>query len=98
MFRKLPDAVPAAVTVFLDGVATTAEPGESVAALLLRTPPFFARENPAGGGRRAPYCLMGVCFDCLVIVDGVASTRSCMTTVQAGMRIQRQLGGRELVA
>jgi D-hydroxyproline dehydrogenase subunit gamma len=98
MFRKLYDPVLAAVTVFVDGVPTTAEPGETVAALLLRTSPFFARENPAGGGRRAPYCLMGACFECLAVVDSVASTRTCMVAVRAGMRIERQLGARALVA
>jgi predicted molibdopterin-dependent oxidoreductase YjgC len=35
---------------------------------------------------------MGVCFDCLVVVDGNPNTRACMTFVQAGMRIARQDG------
>lgn len=35
---------------------------------------------------------MGVCFDCLVVVNGVPNTRACMTLVADGMRIERQVG------
>ena len=35
---------------------------------------------------------MGVCFDCLVVVDGVPNTRACMTSVAEGMAIRRQEG------
>jgi hypothetical protein len=41
--------------------------------------------------------MMGVCFDCLVIVDGVASTQSCLVTVQEGMRVERQFGRRSVM-
>ena len=32
------------------------------------------RTTPVSGAPRLPYCMMGVCFDCLVTVDGVDST------------------------
>jgi NADH dehydrogenase/NADH:ubiquinone oxidoreductase subunit G len=35
---------------------------------------------------------MGVCFDCLVVVDDVPNTRACMTWVRDGMRVERQEG------
>jgi predicted molibdopterin-dependent oxidoreductase YjgC len=35
---------------------------------------------------------MGVCFDCLVVVDGRPNTRACMTWVAEGMQIARQAG------
>jgi len=35
---------------------------------------------------------MGVCFECLVNVDGVASTRACMTWVKEGMDVKTQNG------
>ncbi len=35
---------------------------------------------------------MGLCFDCLVVVDGVPNTRACMTLVAEGMRVERQVG------
>ncbi|MFB9839416.1 (2Fe-2S)-binding protein, partial [Actinoallomurus acaciae] len=45
-----------------------------------------------GGERRGLFCGMGVCFDCLVIVDGVPGTRACVTWVREGMDIARQDG------
>jgi NADH dehydrogenase/NADH:ubiquinone oxidoreductase subunit G len=38
------------------------------------------------------FCGIGVCFDCLVVVDGVPNTRACMTWVREGMHIERQDG------
>jgi predicted molibdopterin-dependent oxidoreductase YjgC len=35
---------------------------------------------------------MGVCFDCLVVVDGVPNTRACVTWVREGMDVCRQDG------
>ncbi|MBN9267462.1 MAG: (2Fe-2S)-binding protein, partial [Hyphomicrobium sp.] len=36
----------------------------------------------------------GACFDCMAIVDGVASQRTCMIAVCDGMRVVRQQGKR----
>lgn len=36
--------------------------------------------------------MMGVCFDCLAVVDGVSSVQTCLTPVREGMRIERQQG------
>jgi len=98
MFRKLRDPGQAALTVYIDGVAEPAEAGESVAAVLLRQETCWSRLTPVTGSKRAPYCLMGVCFDCLAEVDGIASVQACLTTVQDGMRIARQRGKRSLGA
>ena len=48
------------------------------------------------GAPRAPYCMMGVCFDCLMTIDGVASRQACLVPVREGMRIERQRGARTL--
>lgn len=98
MFRKLHDLGQAPMTVYIDGVAATAEAGESVAAVLLRQDEVWSRLTAAKGSKRAPYCLMGVCFDCLAEVDGVGSVQTCLTMVQDGMRITRQRGKRSLGA
>lgn len=98
MFRKLHDPGPAAVTITIDGAEVAAEVGESVASVLLRQAQPWARTTPVSGSRRAPYCLMGVCFDCLAEVDGVASVQTCLTPVKAGMRVARQQGRRVLTA
>lgn len=94
MFRKLePEQKPVTtVTVILDGASIVAEAGEPVAAILLRTSPFTARTSPVGGGARGPFCMMGACFECLVEVDGIASTRACLVRARDGLVVRRRAG------
>jgi predicted molibdopterin-dependent oxidoreductase YjgC len=75
----------------LDGRPVTAYEGESVAALLLAEG-ITATRVTRGGEPRGVYCGMGVCFDCLVVVDGVPNTRACVTWVREGMTVERQAG------
>ncbi|MCV9937062.1 (2Fe-2S)-binding protein [Boseaceae bacterium BT-24-1] len=98
MFRKLHDPGPQAVTIFIDGRPVTAELGESVAAVLLRQQEGWSRTTPVSQSPRAPYCMMGVCFECLVEIDGQGSVQSCLTPVANGMHIARQQGRRSLSA
>jgi predicted molibdopterin-dependent oxidoreductase YjgC len=80
-----------AVTLTLDGRTVTAYQGESVAALLLAEG-YPATRTTQGGAPRGVYCGMGVCFDCLVIVDGIPNTRACTTWVREGLNVRRQDG------
>jgi predicted molibdopterin-dependent oxidoreductase YjgC len=98
MFRKLHEPDPAALTITIDGVSVSADPGESVAAVLLRQAEPWSRLTPVTQSKRAPYCMMGVCFDCLAEVDGVASVQTCLTPVCDGMRVARQTGKRRIGA
>jgi sarcosine oxidase subunit alpha len=34
--------------------------------------------------------MMGVCFDCLVTVDGVGNRQGCLVSIRAGMQIETQ--------
>ncbi len=95
MFRKL-EEFEEPITVFIDGEAQRADPHESVAAVLVRHSALWSRKTPVSGEKRAPFCMMGVCFDCLATVDGIASTQTCLVTVKDGMRINRQIGAREI--
>lgn len=96
MFRKL-DNKPETVTIFIDGSPQSAEENESVAAILARQADFWSRRTPNSDTKRAPYCMMGVCFECLAIVDGVSSTQTCLVTAREGMRVERQIGRRKIV-
>ncbi|HEX3790377.1 MAG TPA: (2Fe-2S)-binding protein [Pseudonocardiaceae bacterium] len=80
-----------AVTITVDGRSTTAYLGESVAAALMADGELATRTT-TGGEPRGLFCGMGVCFDCLVVVDGVPGTRACVTWVREGMDIARQDG------
>lgn len=72
----------------------TVPAGASAAAAVLTAGFDSIRETPVGGWERAPYCMMGVCFDCLAEIDGVANRQSCMIEVRPGMRIGRQMRAR----
>jgi predicted molibdopterin-dependent oxidoreductase YjgC len=75
----------------LDERTVTAYEGETVAAMLLAEG-HLATRTTRGGSPRGVYCGMGVCFDCLVVVDGVPNTRACVTWVRDGMVVVRQDG------
>ena len=97
MFRRLPDDANADIEVLVDGVATRARAGQSVAATLLAAGHLACRTTPVTGAARGPYCMMGVCFECLVVIDGVPNRQGCLVTVQTGMRIDTQRGARRVV-
>jgi predicted molibdopterin-dependent oxidoreductase YjgC len=79
------------VKLSLDGRPVTAYEGESVAGMLLAEGHVATRTTQAEEPRGV-YCGMGVCFDCLVVVDGVPNTRACVTWVREGMVVSRQDG------
>ena len=95
MLRRLRDTA-AAVTIAVDGVSLSARAGDTVAAALLAGGIWAFRTSGASGTARAPYCMMGVCFDCLVAIDGVGSRQACLVPVREGMRIETQRGRRAL--
>ena len=96
MFKRLPDAQGATVELTVDGRSIRARAGDTVAAAMLANGLLACRETPVSGAARAPYCLMGVCFDCLVTIDGMANRQGCLIPVRSGMRVERQQGARGL--
>jgi predicted molibdopterin-dependent oxidoreductase YjgC len=97
MFRRRPDATPAAtVTVTVEGRDIRVPEGASAAAAVLLAGLASIRETGISGAPRAPYCLMGICFDCLAKIDGVPNRQSCMVAVAPGMIIRRQHGKRSV--
>jgi predicted molibdopterin-dependent oxidoreductase YjgC len=79
------------VSFTLDGRTVAAYEGESVGGVLLAEG-HVATRTTQSGKPRGIYCGMGVCFDCLVVVDGVPNTRACVTWVREGMVVSRQDG------
>ena len=90
MFKRLDTDAPQ-VSVELDGVEVSVPAGVSVAAALLCIDSMPLRRTPISGAARAPFCMMGICFECLLEVDGVSNQRACQLPVRAGMRLRRQL-------
>jgi predicted molibdopterin-dependent oxidoreductase YjgC len=94
MFKRLPEAASALVAVTIDGEPFNARDGDTVAAALLAAGRSYCRETPVSGAKRQAYCMMGVCFDCLVTVDGIGNRQGCLVLVRDGMRIEIQRGRR----
>ncbi len=72
----------------LDGEAREAPAGVSVAAALLGLGETVFGTTPERLAPRAPFCLMGVCFSCVVEIDG-ARRQSCLVDLAEGMRVVR---------
>ena len=93
--RRLPlgDAIERGPTVSmtLDGRPVTAYLGETVATVLFAEGSAQTRTT-VSGAPRGVFCGMGVCFDCLVVVNGEPNTRACVTWVRDGMQVSRQSG------
>lgn len=78
---------PAPVDIYVNGVPVVAYEGESLAtALLAAGVQVFSRDS--SGRARSPYCNMGVCFDCMVVIqEGTSSrrVRACLTPIVSGL-------------
>lgn len=94
LFRPISTATDAFIDVEFDGRPLAVLGERSVAAALLAAGVSRFRSTPVSGAPRAPYCMMGVCFECLLEIDGVANRQACLVTVQAGMKIRSQEGAR----
>ncbi|AFT87953.1 (2Fe-2S)-binding protein [Paraburkholderia phenoliruptrix] len=99
LFKPLPGAQGASaanVAIWFNDRPLSVPGGLSVAAALLAAGIARFRATPVSGAPRAPFCMMGACFECLVEIDGVPSRQACMVEVKAGMRIRSQEGARDL--
>jgi len=95
MFCRLPDLADAAsVTITVDNEAIAARSTDTVAAALLAAGHAACRETAVSNTPRGPYCLMGVCFDCLVSIDGIGNRQGCLVRVREGMQVETQHGKR----
>ena len=91
MFKRHSEVKGKLVPVTLDGSTVEMLEGDNLAAQLLLLDIGPLRRTMLSGSARAPHCMIGNCFDCLVEIDGSANQRSCMTEVSADMTIRRQL-------
>ncbi len=97
LFTVLPEAAATrSVRITFNGVSKSVAPGLTVAAALLGQGESRLRASPVSGQSRAPYCMMGVCFECLVEIDGVPNRQSCLIPVREGMAVCSQEGRAQL--
>ncbi|MFF7352136.1 (2Fe-2S)-binding protein [Streptomyces filipinensis] len=81
-----------AFTVTFDGRPLTVLPGQTAAAALWAAGVTAWRSTRGTGRPRGVFCGIGVCFDCLVTVNGRANQRACLVPLQPGDEIRTQEG------
>jgi predicted molibdopterin-dependent oxidoreductase YjgC len=73
----------------VDGKIISARSGQTIAEALLanglRVFRMTRKQYPRG-----VYCGMGICYECRMIVNGIANVRTCMTLATPGCRIATQ--------
>ncbi|RUV97486.1 (2Fe-2S)-binding protein [Mesorhizobium sp. M5C.F.Ca.IN.020.14.1.1] len=77
------------VEITIDGKAVAAREGEPLAAVFLRLEDIHTRTSFFSSQPRAPFCMMGVCYECLVHIEDIGTIRSCQQAVTAGMKVER---------
>ena len=81
-----PKASETSVEFLLDGQPLRVPVGTSVAAALALRPPGFSRLSVTGEAR-APFCGMGICQECRLLIDG-RRRLACQTLCSSGMRVE----------
>ena len=76
----------------LDGKELNGYEGESIAAALKAAGVMVHRYTAKQHKPRGIFCAIGRCTDCVMIVNGVPNVRTCITPLEAGMKIQTQYG------
>jgi hypothetical protein len=79
-------------TFSFDGTEITAAPGQSVGAALIAAGHRSWRTTRHAGAPRGVFCGIGICFDCLVIVNGTPNQRACLIEVRDGDVVEPQEG------
>lgn len=86
LFRSL-DGCSSEVVIEFDGKQISVPDDTNLAAALLEAGINITRKTPVSGAPRTAYCMMGVCFECLVQIDGV-SRQACQVRTHAGLKVK----------
>ena len=81
-----------AISITIDGHKVEAYSGETIATVLLTSGHNIFQHTGEALLPRSLYCGMGICFNCLVTVDGVPNILACVTQATAGMSIETRGG------
>ena len=78
------------VHLTFDGRDVTAHEGQTVGAALVEAGIRSWRTTRNHGRPRGLFCGIGVCYDCLITVDGLADQRACLVHAVEGMRLSSE--------
>jgi sarcosine oxidase subunit alpha len=76
------------IKIVVDGKPIDAFEGETVAAALLSADIWIFQLSHKHKEPRSLYCGMGICYECLVTINGVHAQRACITAVEEGMCVE----------
>ena len=76
------------ITFTINGNPIHCEEGQSIAAALINSDQRELRKTRFGDEPRSIFCGIGICFDCIVVVNGVANQRSCLIEARDGMKVE----------
>ena len=85
-------ADPAERTFTFDDRDIPFRPGQSVAAALMDAGIKSWRTTRKNKTPRGLFCGIGICYDCLVTVDGEANQRACLVPAKPGTRLSSDSG------
>jgi predicted molibdopterin-dependent oxidoreductase YjgC len=80
------------VTFTFDGREMVAMAGQTLAAALMASGVRSWRDTRVSHSPRGLYCGIGVCYDCLITLNGQPNTRACLVTVRSGDIVRTQEG------
>ncbi len=90
MFKYFTENKQEMIPITLDGQSTPLPAGMTVAAALLSVGEMISRISPSSHKPCSPHCLMGVCYECLMEINGI-KRQACLTQIEVGMVISRHL-------
>ncbi|WP_324786908.1 (2Fe-2S)-binding protein [Streptomyces sp. H51] len=73
--------------IIMDGRPLPFVDGQTVAAALVAAGRVAWRTTRVRQRPRGVFCGIGVCFDCLVTIDGAGGQRACLVLARAGMTV-----------
>lgn len=79
------------VSFFFNGEKFTGVQGQSIAAALIANDQRELRRTRFGQEPRSIFCGIGICFDCVVTIDGVANQRACLIEISHDMNVESSL-------
>ena len=76
------------ISFTFNGETFGGEPGQTVAAVLIKNGNRVLRSTRFGGEERSIFCGIGICFDCVVTINGISNQRSCLVEISQGMKVE----------
>jgi predicted molibdopterin-dependent oxidoreductase YjgC len=90
MFRSLRTDTPELVRLTVNGQPVDVPSGQSVWSALALSGQIITRRAAISGEDRSAFCAMGVCFECMVDIDGLPNQQACLRRVADGMTVTTQ--------